>query len=221
MNKNKTQKINFSFSNLLSQPLVKRFFAYVFIVEEPVDRKRFIFEAIGFALLSLWSIGLLKLPASGEASTMGWVYAFLDRVNLIFHEAGHIFLMWAGKFLHAFGGTLFQCLVPLVAMGAFLRQKDNFSAGLMLWWFGQNLIDVATYIYDAWDRTALLLGGVTGQSHPEVHDWYVLLNLMGSLENYSVIASTVSNFGKFFILLSLIWAGKVLYKKKLILKHSV
>ena len=205
----KNRQNNFNF---LSHPLVKRFFVYIFTINEPVKKERFFWEAIAFSVLFISSWGFFKKPVfSGQP--VGWLDSFLDRVNLIFHEAGHIFLMWAGTFMHAFGGTLLQCLIPLIVMGHFLRQKDNFAAGCMFWWFGQNWIDTAPYIYDAWDRTALLLGGVTGQSHPEGHDWYVLLNLMGQLENYAGIASAVNNLGKFFIILSLIWGFGILFKK--------
>ena len=120
--------------------------------------------------------------------------------------------------MHAFGGTLLQCLIPLIIMGHFLRQKDNYSASLMFWWFGENFIDIAPYIYDAKARVLTLLGGGTGQDHPEGHDWYVLLNLMDSLDNHAIIAGTVNTLGKLFILLSLIWAGGILYKKLLWLK---
>ena len=207
----------FLLSEWLSHPLVKRFFNYIFTIKQPVKKERFFIELIIFILLVIWSLDFLAISPS-ETNHVNWIYGFLDKVNLAFHEAGHIFLMWAGTFMHAFGGTLLQCLIPLIIMRQFLKQKDNYEASLIFWWLGQNFIDISIYIYDAKARTLPLLGGITGQENPETHDWYVLLNLMNSLDNYAVIAGTVNTFGKFFIILSLIWMGKILYKKFVYLK---
>ena len=122
--------------------------------------------------------------------------SFLHNINLIFHEAGHAIFMFFGRFIHILGGTLGQCLIPLIVTIQFIRQKDNFEASIGLWWFGQNFIDISPYIYDAWDRKLPLLGGGTGLDTPGRHDWHNLLTSMNSLDNYAEIASFVGNLGK-------------------------
>ena len=41
---------------------------------------------------------------------------FIQNVNLIFHEAGHMFLMFFGDTLHTLGGSIFEIGVPLTIM---------------------------------------------------------------------------------------------------------
>ena len=80
--------------------------------------------------------------------------------NLVFHEAGHIILIPLGEFMSILGGSLFQVLIPLVFLVAFLLKRDAFAATVMMWWTGQSLIDLAPYIADARAQRLVLLGGV-------------------------------------------------------------
>ena len=51
-------------------------------------------------------------------------------MNLIFHEAGHVLLMWAGETVTLLGGSLFQLLVPAARVATFLRREDRYAAGI-------------------------------------------------------------------------------------------
>lgn len=45
----------------------------------------------------------------------GWspsTYRFLDRVDLVFHEAGHVIFGPFGEFIGILGGSLMQVLIP-------------------------------------------------------------------------------------------------------------
>jgi hypothetical protein len=80
----------------------------------------------------------------------GVMDAFIHGPNLIFHEAGHVVFMPFGEFLRILGGSLGQCLMPLIVMLVFLfKEDDPFGASIGLWWLGQNLTDVVLYISDA------------------------------------------------------------------------
>jgi hypothetical protein len=133
-------------------------------------------------------------------------------VNLPFHEAGHILLGFDGAFLQAIGGTLMQLLVPLVILVAFLvKNRDQFAASIMLWWLGQNFLDIAPYIADARAGAMPLLGGVTGQEAPGYHDWTNILGALGWLKSDQVIARLSFNFGCLLMLLAFPWGGAVLW----------
>ena len=102
------------------------------------------------------------------------VDSFLHLPDLVFHEAGHVIFSPLGQFMTVLGGSLLQCLVPLILAGAFLRQRDGFGAAVCTWWAGQNLVDIAPYIADARALRLPLIGGRTG-AEVEGHDWEFLL----------------------------------------------
>ena len=68
------------------------------------------------ALLAVWSWRFATHPL--DAAFVG--ESFLHLINLPFHEAGHIFFMFFGRFLMTLGGSLTQLLVPaaLTIVGA-------------------------------------------------------------------------------------------------------
>lgn len=126
------------------------------------------------ALLVLWSWTFRgPLAAAAVADSV------LHVPNLVFHEAGHVIMMPLGEFMTALGGSLFQVLVPLVCAAVLLRQnRDAFGAAIMVWWAGQNLVDLSPYIADARALRLVLLGGRTG-AEVEGHDWEYLLTALG------------------------------------------
>jgi len=167
---------------------------------------------------ALWSILLYY----------GWFYATLDvyrsqtkvsifdyivgMANLVFHEAGHIILIPLGSFMSTLGGSLFQVLIPVICLAAFLRQRNGFAASVMLWWAGQNLIDLAPYINDARAQRMQLLGGVTGRDVPGYHDWNNLLTRLGLLEYDQTLARASHFLGVVAIVLALAWGGVLLLR---------
>lgn len=102
-------------------------------------------------------------------------FSFFDGVNLAFHEGGHIiFGLFGNRFLMVAGGTLMQLLLPFAAMVHFSNRKERVSEKIALFWLGQNLLGIGTYVADA---RAQLLNLVAGG----VHDWTYLLDTMGVL----------------------------------------
>ncbi len=138
--------------------------------------------------------------------------SFMHRVNLVFHEAGHIIFMAFGNFIMVLGGTLGQLLMPLIVMGALIvKNRDNFGGSIGLWWFGQSLMDCAPYINDARDLQLMLLGGGTGADRPGVHDWENILTSLGLLQHERKIAWMADTLGSLTVMLALAWGGYILY----------
>ena len=108
------------------------------------------------------------------------------------------------------GGSLFQVLIPLICLAAFLKQRDAFAAAVMLWWAGQSLIDLAPYIADAGAQRMTLLGGVTGRDAPGYHDWHNLLTRTGLLDYDQALATLTDALGSALIIGALLWSGFLL-----------
>lgn len=99
-------------------------------------------------------------------------FSLLDYVNLAFHEAGHIFLGFFGRFVSMLGGSLFQLLIPALCLVHLLRRGANLGWQLCLFWLGQNLLNISIYAGDAIRQNLPLVGG--GE-----HDWTYLLTELG------------------------------------------
>lgn len=102
----------------------------------------------------------------------------IDNVNLIFHEAGHMILMFAGETITLLGGSFFQLLIPAVCIGSFLLRRDRYAAGICTLWLGESLAGVGAYIADAPTRNLDLLTG-----DPDTHDWWQLLGAWNMLDS--------------------------------------
>jgi len=153
-----------------------------------------------------WPRALLLAPLAWWTLTLGSGHSswcFLDYVNLAFHEAGHLFLSFAGSTLHFLGGTLGQLLVPLLLAGRFLffDKRQTFGAAVCLWWCGQSLINISIYMADARELALPLVGGGD-------HDWNELFFRFGLLAEPAVqrVSGTTRAAGLLVMLLGLAWA---------------
>lgn len=165
-----------------------------------------------WAALAYYGSWYVSLDAHRAQIRYGIVDTVLGMANLVFHEAGHVILAPLGDFMAVLGGSLFQVLLPAVFLAAFLtRYRDPFGAAAMLWWTGQNLVDVAPYIDDARSQTLVLLGGVTGRDVPGYHDWNHILGRLGWLEYDQTIAAGVHRAGSILLLTALAWGGLLLF----------
>jgi hypothetical protein len=115
---------------------------------------------------------------------------FLDNFNLIIHEAGHIVFMFFGTFVQILGGSLFQILVPVIFVLYFYRQREYFSASLVLFWVGQSLINVSVYASDALYMQLPLLGGDSS-----IHDWNYILQTTNLLKYSKEIGFGIYSLG--------------------------
>jgi hypothetical protein len=104
-------------------------------------------------------------------------------VNLVFHEAGHVFLYPFGHYLYVLGGTLFEIGIPLIVTSVFLRQGSYAGATFAFWWLATALYSVSVYVADAPIQALPLLTG-----DPDSHDWAFLLGTTGLLPYASNLA---------------------------------
>jgi hypothetical protein len=189
-----------------SEPNVITLKEFLFTVGEKVNPFLFAGRALIFIITLLW--GLKYITHSVDSNYAG--ESFLHNVSLPFHEAGHIIFSPFGDFMGVLGGSLLQVLIPVICMGAFLKRNDVFSASIALWWVGQNFVDCAPYINDARAQELMLLGGVTGQDVPGIHDWNNILGTLGLLKLDHFIANTSHWFGILLMLASFLWGGFLL-----------
>jgi hypothetical protein len=117
----------------------------------------------------------------------------LSIFDLGIHELGHFIFMFLGRFMHILGGSLFQCLFPILCMIGFLQKKAYFAASMCWCWLGYNLYDVSVYAADARARLLPLVGpGGLGDGSDEAydagHDWYQLLSRTNHLSSDLAIA---------------------------------
>lgn len=111
-------------------------------------------------------------------------YHFLDGVNLLFHEAGHVFLGLFGRTLHFLGGTLGQLFFPAAAVFHFASRREGFEAAVCGIWLAESGMYAGRYIADARAQALPLVGG-------HVHDWHWLLSRWGLLEHCELLGGTV------------------------------
>lgn len=108
-------------------------------------------------------------------------------INLGFHEIGHMVFSSGGEFLTVAGGSLFQCLVPLLSTLMFFYQRDYFAIAFCFAWLSTNLFDVAVYAADARKLELQLVTPFKG-SEEITHDWNYLLDQMDLLHYDYLIA---------------------------------
>ena len=92
------------------------------------------------------------------AFTMHGGFLFIDFVNLIVHEGGHLLFGWFGPTLGIWGGTILQWLVPLLLAGYFFSQRQTTAFAFCVFFFFENWLYTATYMADA---RAMALCGTT------------------------------------------------------------
>ena len=112
---------------------------------------------------------------------------FTHLINLPIHEAGHILFRILGEFMGIAGGSLLQILIPTIFFGYFVYYKKPFSAAIVLFWIGNNFLDVYVYANDAVVMQLPLLSGLTG-AEGGFHDWNYILTETGLLDKTNLIA---------------------------------
>jgi hypothetical protein len=106
-------------------------------------------------------------------------------IDLGIHEAGHVVFQFGGEVVCAFGGSLLQCLAPLLCAVALARLPDWFGVSFCGVWLAVNLYEVARYVADA---RAMLLPLVTIGGGDARHDWNFLLDEFGALRSDTLFA---------------------------------
>ena len=124
-----------------------------------------------------------------------WI--LLDAMNLVIHEAGHIVFMVFGKFIEILGGSLLQIIVPISFIVYFLLREDFTGTFFSIFWLGDSIINVATYMSDARVQVLPLIADGL------IHDWNWLFTEMGMLSKAEVVGTIFFYCGAFFLIVSI------------------
>ena len=187
--------------------------ARLLYVPARVGSLNFYGRCAAYAFCFIWGWRLYAMDI-GAADIMN---SFMHLIVLPIHEAGHVVFIPFGRFMSVLGGSLFQVLLPLVLMASFMfgfggSRRDNFAASLMLWWAAVSIIDVAPYIWDAFDPKMMLLGGKTG-AESDGHDWQNILGDLGLLKRAHLIAGIAHTLGLIAMLVAYAWGAALLYRQ--------
>ena len=146
-------------------------------------------------LLAIYGVLCARSVAEGS---------FLDRVDLIAHEAGHLLFGYGGEFMMVVGGTLGQLLVPVGIGAYFVKQRDFYAAAVLLFWLGQNFFNISVYVKDAaaMELPLVNIGGGDG-----IHDWNYLLLKFNILAWDQTVGSLVFGVGVLLMVLSIAGCG--------------
>jgi hypothetical protein len=139
------------------------------------------------------------------AFTMHGGFLFIDFVNLIVHEGGHLLFGWFGPTLGIWGGTILQWLVPLLLAGYFFSQRQTTAFAFCLFFFFENWLYTATYMADA--RVMALPLVTAGDSDFVEHDWHTIFSSLGVLQYDTVIAAVVRALGWSGMVGTVTWLG--------------
>jgi hypothetical protein len=134
-----------------------------------------------------------------DTSEMG----MLDRVNLVIHEAGHLFFGWFGEFIGVIGGTVGQLFVPAAFTVYFLIQREFYSSSVSLFWAGQNFFWISVYVKDSQAMVLPLLS--VGGGGDTIHDWNYILSKFGLLRRDQAIGNIAYLMGIIIITISIVW----------------
>jgi hypothetical protein len=151
-----------------------------------INRPKLVFAVLS----SIYFLSIAYAPLQGS---------FLDFVDLPVHETGHLLFRPFGEFVSVAGGSLFQLIVPAIFAGYFVWNEKYYSAAIVLFWFGQSLLNVFVYAADAVLMQIVLTGGLTG-SEGGFHDWNYLLTETGLINSTKTIAGVIRLCGTLVII---------------------
>jgi hypothetical protein len=160
---------------------------------KPISRPGGIFWLASFTLFLLYA----SLNTSG--------FLFPDFVNLMIHEAGHMFFSWAGDTIMLLGGTLGELIVPLLCAAAFFYQRQIYGFAFSLFWFFENFLYIGTYMADA--RTSALPLVNSDES-----DWTILFTQWNILIHDQQIGHFVRVLGWLGMLSTIAWLAYQTYR---------
>lgn len=142
------------------------------------------------AALFAWTLFYLFFLLYIAANSDGFL--FVDQVNLVIHEAGHLLFGWFGPTLGLWGGTLLQLMVPAALAIYFAQGEDLAGAVFSTFFFFENLLYISDYMADA--RVQALPLVTVGDPEMGVHDWFAIFSSLGVLTHDMQIAEFCPRF---------------------------
>jgi hypothetical protein len=180
----------------------------LFYLPESVDPWYVRGRAILLAAIAFYGakLALMDIPSWEMAASL----IHLPMVPI--HEFGHVLFRPLGEFMTLLGGSLFQVLLPLIFGGIFVvKNRDPFAAAVMLWWAAVAVMDVAPYVYDAFQPQHVLLTGRTGDNG--AHDFIDVLGDLGLLHKAQPIGRGMHAFGFLMMVAALAWGGWIVWQQ--------
>ena len=178
---------------------------------EHPDKTKLMAQGLVLGVMIVWGIRLV----SYKVITAEILYSFLHNVDLPIHEFGHLLFRPFGEWMMYLGGSLFQCLLPAILGVIFIwKQRDPFAASFCLWWTGENVVDVAPYIYDAKLMALPLVGewnDEVAEMHVQRHDWHNILEPLGAVNSAPHIGMVAHTLGAALMVLACLWGGRWLW----------
>lgn len=107
-------------------------------------------------------------------------------IFLFLHEGGHALFWFFGDTIRSLGGSFWQIMFPLISFVIAVRQRSHVVAPFMLFWVGENMLDVSVYMRDAPLRRLQLLGG-----HKSGHDWWNIFRSWDMLDSAETVADVM------------------------------
>lgn len=134
-------------------------------------------------------------------------FLFPDFVNLMIHEAGHVFFGWGGHTIMLLGGTLGELIVPLLCAAGFLFQRQIYGFTFSIFWFFENFLYIGTYMADARTSALPLVNG-------DESDWTLLFGQWNILQHDQRIGNFVRFIGWVGMVCILGWLAYQTFRKK-------
>ena len=157
--------------------------AEAFLARQPVFPQAM--YALFLLIILAGSLGLIQGRLSAPTH-------IIDLIGLLIHEGGHFLTSWAGRFVHAAGGTLFEVGVPAGLTAWALSRDCKRLAAIPVAVMSVALFSVAAYAGDAQTLELDLIGSSNSiEDKMATHDWYVMLSMLGALEAATVISDLV------------------------------
>lgn len=129
-------------------------------------------------------IGLVLMGVYAAWLVLLYRYHFIDNINLLIHEAGHLLLGFFGELPSMLGGTVLQLAFPVAFVVHFWRRRQRLEAAVCSLWSAESLMYTAVYMGDANRLELPLIGG-------HIHDWRWMFERAGVLDSAEEIALAV------------------------------
>jgi hypothetical protein len=153
----------------------------------------------------LWLVAYLLFLIHAWRDSSGFL--FPDLVNLMIHEAGHVFFSWGGNTIMLLGGTLGELIVPLLCAAAFFYQRQVYGFVFSAFWSFENFLYIGTYMADA--RTATL-----SLVNSDESDWTILFTQWNILLYDQRIGHLVRKLGWLGMLVVAAWLAWKTYRSE-------
>jgi hypothetical protein len=157
-----------------------------------------------------WTIFYLAFLA--YAGVESGQFLFIDNVNLVIHEGGHLLFSWLGAAMTLWGGTLLQWLVPFLLAAYFWTQRQTTAYVFSLFFFFENWLYTAAYMADARAQILPLVGVGDMESEESMHDFYRIFAQLGVLDHDTQIAAAVRFLGWLGMIACVAWLAWRTYR---------